>query len=51
MSQLTLYGVPASPYVRAAAMGLNEKGLSFRMCALAPMESRSAAYLSRNAFG
>jgi glutathione S-transferase len=51
MSQFTLYGVPASPYVRAAAMGLNEKGVSFRMCALGPMESRSAAYLKRNPFG
>jgi glutathione S-transferase len=51
MSQFTLYGVPASPYVRAAAMGLTEKGVSFRMCALGPMESRSAAYLTRNPFG
>jgi glutathione S-transferase len=42
---------PASPYVRAAAMGLIEKGVSFRMCTLGPMESRSTAYLKRNPFG
>jgi glutathione S-transferase len=51
MMQFTLYGVSASPYVRAAAMGLHEKGLSFRMCALGPIESRSAAYLKRHPFG
>ena len=51
MSQFMLYGVPARPYVRAAAMGIIEEGLSFRMCVLGPMEFRSAAYLKRHPFG
>jgi glutathione S-transferase len=46
-----LYGVPASPYVRSAALGLEEKGASFRVSALGPGESKSESYLKRHPFG
>jgi glutathione S-transferase len=46
-----LYGVPASPYVRSAALGLEEKGANFRVSALAPFESKSESYLKRHPFG
>jgi glutathione S-transferase len=46
-----LYGVPASPYVRSAALGLEEKGANFQVSALAPFESKSESYLKRHPFG
>ncbi len=51
MSEFVLYGVPASPYVRGAAVGLEEKGVSFRTSALAPGDSKSPSYLKRHPFG
>ena len=35
MDEFILYGVPASPYVRSAALGLEEKGAPFRVSVLA----------------
>jgi len=51
MGEFILYGVPASPYVRSAALGLEEKGVPFRVSVLAPFESRSPAHLKRHPFG
>jgi glutathione S-transferase len=51
MSEFILYGVPESPYVRSAALGLEEKGATFRICALRPFESRSPTYLKLHPFG
>jgi len=51
MGEFILYGVPASPYVRSAALGLEEKGASFRVSALAPFESKSPSHLKRHPFG
>ena len=36
MYEFVLHGVPASPYTRAAALGLEEKGASYRIAAMAP---------------
>jgi len=51
MGEFILYGVPASPYVRSAALGLEEKGASSRVSALAPFESKSPSHLKRHPFG
>jgi glutathione S-transferase len=46
-----LFGVPGSPYVRSAAVGLEEKGARFTIIALRPFEAKSSGYLKRHAFG
>lgn len=46
-----LFGVPGSPYVRSAAVGLEEKGARFIIVALRPFEAKSPGYLKRHAFG
>jgi glutathione S-transferase len=51
MSEFIVYGLPASPYVRSVALGLEEKGASFRVSALGPGEFKSPSYLKRHPFG
>lgn len=46
-----VHGVPGSPYVRAALLGLEEKGLPYRLAALGLGESKSQAHLARHPFG
>jgi glutathione S-transferase len=51
MSEFIVYGVPGSPYVRSALLGLEEKGADWR---LAPLEfggHKSAEHLGRHPFG
>ncbi len=52
MSAFIIHGVPGSPYVRAALLGLEEKGARW---SLAPMKGpgagRSPEHLARNPFG
>jgi glutathione S-transferase len=51
MSEFVVHGVPGSPYVRAALLGLEEKGADYRLAAMALGESKTPAHLSRNPFG
>jgi glutathione S-transferase len=51
MSDFVVHGVPGSPFVRAATMGLIEKGAAWRLQAMAPGESKSESYLRRHPFG
>jgi len=51
MSEFTVYGVPGSPYVRAALLGLEEKGADYHIARLDPSASRSAEHLARHPFG
>jgi glutathione S-transferase len=51
MYEFVLHGVPASPYTRAAALGLEEKGTSYRIAAMAPRDEKLPAYLKRHPFG
>jgi glutathione S-transferase len=51
MSDIVVYGVPGSPFVRAVQMGLEEKGVAYRLQVVAPQEAKSAAYLKRHPFG
>ncbi len=38
MSDIVVYGVPGSPFVRAVQMGLEEKGVAYRVEPVAPQE-------------
>ena len=48
---LKLYGVPGSPYVLAARLGLTEKGVDFEMVPVAPSKAKSPEHLARHPFG
>lgn len=48
---LKLYGVPGSPYVLAARLGLTEKGVDFEMVAVPPNELKTPEHLARHPFG
>jgi glutathione S-transferase len=51
MSEIVVYGVPGSPFVRAVQMGLEEKGAAYRVEPVAPQALKSEAYLKRHPFG
>jgi glutathione S-transferase len=51
MSELVIYGIPGSPFVRAAQIAMEEKGASWRLEALAPGETKGEAYLKRHPWG
>lgn len=51
MTPITIYGIPGSPYLRSAIAGCEEKGLEWRLCAVAPEELKSPAHLERHPFG
>ena len=51
MSDIVVYGVPGSPFMRAVQMGLEEKKAAYRVQALGVGESKSEAYLRKHPFG
>jgi glutathione S-transferase len=51
MSEFTVYGVPGSPYVRAALLGLEEKGCDWRFHAMPFGAFKAPEHLARNPFG
>src|SRR5215510_10535076 len=51
MSDFIVHGVPGSPFLRSVQLGLEEKGARYRLAAMAPGESKSAAHLKRHPFG
>jgi glutathione S-transferase len=51
MSDFTIYGVPGSPYVRAALLGLEEKGCDWRLHAMPFGGFKDPEHLARNPFG
>jgi glutathione S-transferase len=51
MSDIVVYGVPGSPFVRAVQMGLEEKGIAYRVEPVGPHELKTEAYLKRHPFG
>ena len=46
-----LHGVPGSPYGRAALMGLEEKGATYRLSPVSPDALKASAHLARHPFG
>jgi glutathione S-transferase len=51
MSDIVVHGVPGSPFVRAVQMGLEEKGVSYRMEVVSPHEIKGEQHLARHPFG
>jgi glutathione S-transferase len=51
MSEIVVYGVPGSPFVRSVLIGLEEKGAAYRLMPLAPQEIKDEAHLARHPFG
>lgn len=51
MTGITVYGIPGSPFLRSVEIGLKEKGVDYRLCALAPGEHKQPEHLARHPFG
>jgi glutathione S-transferase len=51
MSDMIVYGIPGSPYVRAALLPLEEKGAVYEFSAMAPGTTKQQPHLSRHPFG
>jgi glutathione S-transferase len=51
MNDIVVYGVPGSPFVRAVQMGLEEKGVTYRVEVVGPHEIKGDAHLARHPFG
>lgn len=51
MTQIVVYGIPGSPFLRAVQMGLEEKRAAYRMEVMGPGASKNEAYLKKHPFG
>ena len=51
MAETILYGLHASPYVRSARLGLEEKGVAYELVEYAMPEMKQEPHLSRQPFG
>lgn len=51
MSDIVVYGVPGSPFLRAVEVALKEKGAAYQLQPLAPSETKSEEHLRRHPFG
>jgi glutathione S-transferase len=53
MNDIVVYGIPGSPYLRSALLGLHEKGASYRLAVLGQGigGSRTEDHLQRHPFG
>ncbi len=51
MSELVIYGIPGSPFVRAVQIAMQEKAAPWRMAVLQPGETKGEAHLARHPWG
>ncbi|MDB6091273.1 MAG: putative glutathione S-transferase [Gammaproteobacteria bacterium] len=51
MSDIVIYGIPGSPYLRSALLGLEEKRAPYRLAVLSMGAGRTEEYLQRQPFG
>ena len=51
MNEVTVYGIPGSPFLRSVEIALKEKGVDYRLQAMAPGEHKKPEHLSRHPFG
>jgi glutathione S-transferase len=49
--EMVIHGVPGSPYLRSALLGLEEKGLRYRLNVIGSEARRSPEYLKLHPFG
>jgi glutathione S-transferase len=51
MTDFTIYGVPGSPYLRSALLGLEEKGAKYHFAAMQFGANKTPEHLARHPFG
>lgn len=51
MSDIKVYGIPGSPFLRSVEIGLREKGLDYQLVAMVPGEHKQPEHLARHPFG
>ena len=51
MTEFVIHGVPGSPFLRSAQLGLEEKAAPYRLAVMAPGDSKGPAHLKRHPFG
>lgn len=51
MSEIAVYGVPGSPYVRSVQLSLEEKGIAYALRIVSVVETKRDAHLTRHPFG
>jgi glutathione S-transferase len=51
MSNIAVYGIPGSPFLRSVEITLKEKGVDYQFHPLVPGEHKQPEYLSRHPFG
>lgn len=51
MSDVKVYGIPGSPFLRSVEIALREKDLAYELIAMAPGEHKQPEHLARHPFG
>jgi glutathione S-transferase len=51
MSDITVYGIPGSPFLRAVEVTLKEKSANYRLQVMSPAEMKTAEHLAMHPFG
>lgn len=51
MSEIVIHGVPGSPYLRSALLGLEEKGVPYRLAVIPMGTGKTAEHLKLHPFG
>lgn len=51
MSDIKVYGIPGSPFLRSVEIALREKDLPYELHAMAPGDSKQPEHLARHPFG
>ena len=51
MSQIAVYGIPGSPFLRSVEIALKEKGVPYQLHAMSPADMKTPDHLERHPFG
>jgi glutathione S-transferase len=51
MSNVTVYGIPGSPFLRSVEIALKEKGVPYQLSVMSPADMRTSEHLERHPFG
>ena len=51
MSDINVYGIPGSPFLRSVEIALHEKGVDYELIPMAPGQHKEPEHLARHPFG
>jgi len=51
MSQIAIYGIPGSPFLRSVEIALKEKAVPYQLHAMSPADMKTPDHLERHPFG